>query len=621
VRFYREEFMGRFRPGVACLVWLAPVLALAQTAPPIVAVFRIEDRGSGLEDRTLDQLTSYLEVAVAEGNVYRIVPQSSLKRALEEKRQESYRSCYDLACQIELGRELAAEKSLATTILRIGDRCTLTAVLYDLRTQVTDATAKENVGCEQRALQEGIDRAAATLKAYRGGTGGAGFQEGAFGGGQGDWQVGRGKKVIVEFRARPEPVMVMVDGKVICERTPCSRTVAEGLHEVSMLSERYLERRERLALGKGARVEWEMKPNFGWLTVLSEPAGLEVRINSEPAGRTPLARKELAPGGYEVLVVSPCHAEAGERVVLELGREREIALRPVERQAALEVSAKDQAGNDLEAEVLVDGARVGETPDVFKVSICARSLEVRHPGQGSKRIELELAEREVRPVAVVLEPTPPPPPPADTGPPAGEPPPAEAAPVERDLFLGLKVNVTFDLQEAVRSDSSSWSDPLFEASVGMLSELTFDVRLMNSVFLGVSLGFGYAEARSHGDTVRHLGLFEAGGRLGALISLGTHLDLTFAYGVGISMLVTELTGVKHVSDTEDKDWKFDPGYVALNMRLELGVTWYVLDHLGLNFAAGMYFVTAGESTDADGTKVTYDFGPLLYVGLGVVYAL
>ncbi|HSA22639.1 MAG TPA: PEGA domain-containing protein, partial [Myxococcota bacterium] len=356
--------MRSFQLTVACLALLASGAALAQTAPPIVAVFRVEDKGAGLDDKTIDQLTSYLEAAISEGNVYRIVPQATIKKALVEKKQESYQECYELSCQIELGRELAAEKSLSTAILRIGEGCTVTAALYDLKTQVSDATAKEPMkSCDQQDLRVGIDKAATKLKAYRGGgDSGSGFQEGRIGAGGETWQVGKGKKAIVSFASTPVSAMVMVDGKVVCERTPCSRTVAEGLHEVAMLNERYQAHRERLALAKGSKVDWELKPNFGWLTVRSEPAGQSVLVNGESLGVTPLERRELAPGGYEVLVKSPCHAEAGERVVIELGEEKEVSIRLAERQAAVEVSAKDQDGNDLEAEVLVDGLRLGETP-------------------------------------------------------------------------------------------------------------------------------------------------------------------------------------------------------------------------------------------------------------------
>ena len=48
-----------------------------------------------------------------------------------------------------------------------------------------------------------------------------------------------------------------------------------------------------------------------------------------------------------------------------------------EKQGAMKVQARDKAGNDLEAEVLVDGQKVGTTPGTFKVSMCAR-------GEGSK---------------------------------------------------------------------------------------------------------------------------------------------------------------------------------------------------------------------------------------------
>ncbi|HOX47313.1 MAG TPA: SUMF1/EgtB/PvdO family nonheme iron enzyme [Myxococcota bacterium] len=153
---------------------------------------------------------------------------------------------------------------------------------------------------------------------------------------------------------------------------------------------------------KGAKLEWELKPAFGWLTVRSTPAGLPVTINGQPSGNTPLEKKEVAPGGYEVLVGGPCHADAGERVKVELGQVREVSVSPAAKEAGLEVKAKDGKGNDLEADVLVDGVKVGTTPGRFKVSVCAKEVEVRHAKLGSIKKALSLVEKQVSKVEVEL---------------------------------------------------------------------------------------------------------------------------------------------------------------------------------------------------------------------------
>ncbi len=159
--------MGRRRVGATLLAVTLVLLAAGAGAAeprPVVAVFQVEARSLKLERGLLDSLTEYLAVAVAEEGVYTIVPPGDIKRALVERKRASYQECYDQSCQIELGRELAATKSLATSILRIGDACVVTAVLYDLGRQASDATAKEEGGCRPRELMRSLGAVAARIR-------------------------------------------------------------------------------------------------------------------------------------------------------------------------------------------------------------------------------------------------------------------------------------------------------------------------------------------------------------------------------------------------------------------------------------------------------------------------
>lgn len=148
------------RPTVAAILLLLPLNVLAEG--PIVAVFDMDDQGSGL-DRTLQtRLTDYLATRLTEGG-YRIIPRSQVKERLLQTKKESYKECYDQGCQIELGRELAAQKTLATTILKIGDDCQVTSVMYDLKKSTTELAASAESSCEEKALLWAVREVAAKL--------------------------------------------------------------------------------------------------------------------------------------------------------------------------------------------------------------------------------------------------------------------------------------------------------------------------------------------------------------------------------------------------------------------------------------------------------------------------
>jgi hypothetical protein len=117
---------------------------------PIVALFDPQDKGSDLSPQTLENLADFLAARLAQGG-YQVVPRDQIRERLRAAQKESYKECYDQSCQIELGRELAAQKTLATKILRIGDKCQVTAELYDLRRATTELAATAEAVCQQEA--------------------------------------------------------------------------------------------------------------------------------------------------------------------------------------------------------------------------------------------------------------------------------------------------------------------------------------------------------------------------------------------------------------------------------------------------------------------------------------
>lgn len=140
----------------------------AASAPParkgmIVAVFDIEDRVGLLSAKTRGQLTEYLAAGVTRFAGYQVVPRDQLRRRLAAEKRKSYKLCVEQRCQIELGKALAAKKSLATKLLKVGKQCAFTALLYDLRTEATERAAQVRTACDQDALLGGVEKLAKQL--------------------------------------------------------------------------------------------------------------------------------------------------------------------------------------------------------------------------------------------------------------------------------------------------------------------------------------------------------------------------------------------------------------------------------------------------------------------------
>jgi hypothetical protein len=144
-------------------------LRLAAMAPrpagkpgAIIAVFDVQDASGQLGATSVDQLTEYLAAQLAAGGL-RVVPRAQLRARLIEEKKGSLRSCVDESCQIELGKAVAAQKTVATKILRVDRQCAITAMLYDLKTEATERAATVEVECSERALLGGLRQLAQKL--------------------------------------------------------------------------------------------------------------------------------------------------------------------------------------------------------------------------------------------------------------------------------------------------------------------------------------------------------------------------------------------------------------------------------------------------------------------------
>ena len=125
---------------------------------PVLAVFPIQDSAGRLDEKALSQLTDYLTVLVAASGRFTIVPRTDLETALREKKADSYKQCVDQDCQIETGREVAAQKVCQTQIVKLGDQCAVTTTIYDLRAGASEKAAVAKGGCSENELVETLEK-------------------------------------------------------------------------------------------------------------------------------------------------------------------------------------------------------------------------------------------------------------------------------------------------------------------------------------------------------------------------------------------------------------------------------------------------------------------------------
>jgi hypothetical protein len=135
----------------------------AKSPAPIVAVFDLDDRAKVSTRELREQLGVYLAAAVTRHAGFKTVPRSQLRARLRREKRKSYRACFDQSCQIAIGKALAAQKSLAPRLIKIGKQCALTASLYDLRSEAAERAASVKTACTPEALLDAMERVAKQL--------------------------------------------------------------------------------------------------------------------------------------------------------------------------------------------------------------------------------------------------------------------------------------------------------------------------------------------------------------------------------------------------------------------------------------------------------------------------
>ncbi len=334
------------------------------------------------------------------------------RRELRRIQKLSYKKHFDDKLQCKIGEEVSANSWLRAGIIGRKGRWLLSLSLLSAESAclLVGSSAPWNPKRPGMAVAEAVDRMLSKLKQGLQMSSGRGKPEvkrptgpKVIGEQPTDWSPETGDEVIVSFSSQPEGAVVLVDANMVCKNTPCSKSVPKGRHLVSMQAERHEKKQERMNLAEGTKVDWKLTPNYGWLTVRSEPSGMKVLVNDRDAGKTPLERQEKAPGKYKVLVSSECHYDSGEEVRVEKGQEQKVEVALRVKQGAVKVKAKDEKGNDIVADVYVDRERVGKSPGTYKVSICAKELEVKSKKLGSVKKELNVRERQVVQVEVVLK--------------------------------------------------------------------------------------------------------------------------------------------------------------------------------------------------------------------------
>jgi len=206
----------------------------------------------------------------------------------------------------------------------------------------------------------------------------------------------------IKITSSPEGAVVRLDGRLLCDSTPCEKVVEEGKYELTFEKEMYQTKKQAVSIKKGVNVDVNLDTNFGWLEVESKYVGIEVTLDENLIGKTPIKKSQQSIGPHTIGAKHECYNILGENIEIERGKTKIVEIDARPKMAAIDVSAKDSDGNDVEAEIFIDGMKMGTTPFNNKILMCSQEIELLYNGAAKKQ-DLFLKEKDIKKIEKVFE--------------------------------------------------------------------------------------------------------------------------------------------------------------------------------------------------------------------------
>ena len=303
------------------------------------------------------------------------------------------------SCLVETGKNIAADYVAQARIGKFGKQLTLTMELYETagNNLVGTFTARKP---DAEGLLEEIDRDAdrvfqQILEAKVAVGGSEGISDVSTSGG--GYQAIGTRRYIVHVKSSPVGAIFSVDGRVNagCNRTPCDMTLTAGSHMFSFSMEMYQDRDVMVDVQKNEqKILAELTPNFGELIIaplFQENMGSLDEIGVFVDGKKLFGKTlQLSVGNHNVQITHRCYETVTFNVSVTNGSQIIFDKKMQPLMGGLQMDA-EQEGKPNVMPVYVNGKKMGETPFLETVPICAR-VEI---GEDKENVPVKLKAAEI----------------------------------------------------------------------------------------------------------------------------------------------------------------------------------------------------------------------------------
>lgn len=186
----------------------------------------------------------------------------------------------------------------------------------------------------------------------------------------------------VTLESKPAGARAVVDGRPVGV-APLTVDLLAGTRTIEFLLSGYKPYRHRIEIHAGEALTAPvavLDPADGNLLVTSQPPEVDITVDGSYRGRTPLDLDLVPSETHTVQASKAGFTSRREEIRVEAGGRREVHLELQEQRGEVQITSRPPG-----AEVVVDGAVRGLTPQTLELSAVPHEVEIRLDGHASQR--------------------------------------------------------------------------------------------------------------------------------------------------------------------------------------------------------------------------------------------
>ena len=282
---------------------------------------------------------------------YSIITRENMMQILNDMGKDE--TCIDGACEVDLARNIGADLVVSGNISKIGsthlvmlklhqsDNGTLLA-MHKIQADDPVSLVEATFEGSRMLLRKGLDLSADTAK--------------------------------ITFTTTPKS-RVYVDDELVCEQTPCIRTLDQGDREIRWEANNSTTILETLSIINNQEIHRELSSTMGQVDVLNGPRGVHVSLDGQMWKQTPI-QAQVPVGLHELSVSDRCYESQSIQFDLAAGERFTWPVQFESKETMLTLDARNGKGNDVLAQVYADDVLIGDTRSSLRVPLCTEQLRV-----------------------------------------------------------------------------------------------------------------------------------------------------------------------------------------------------------------------------------------------------